>query len=58
LGGSVQAMYKCSVCNKETEKRMHCQMHTSHSKGFKWLDNDGVNFVNTIVGVVIIALIT
>jgi len=25
-------------------------MHTSHSKGFKWLDNDGVNFVNTIVG--------
>jgi len=58
LGGSVQAMFKCSVCNKETEKRMHCQMHTSHLKGFKWLDNDGVNFVNTIVGVVIIALIT
>ena len=53
LGGSVQAMFKCSVCNKETEKRMHCQMHTSHSKGFKWLDNDGVNFVNTVVGAMI-----
>ncbi|MDP5957973.1 MAG: DUF92 domain-containing protein, partial [Candidatus Marinimicrobia bacterium] len=57
LGGSVQAMFKCSVCNKETEKRMHCQMHTSHSKGFKWLDNDGVNFVNTIVGVMIVFML-
>lgn len=57
LGGSIQAKFTCSACGKETEKRMHCQMHTSHLKGFKWLDNDGVNFVNTIVGVVIIYIL-
>ena len=57
LGGSIQAKFTCSACGKETEKRMHCQMHTSHAKGFKWLDNDGVNFVNTIVGVLIVCML-
>jgi uncharacterized membrane protein len=57
LGGSIQAKFTCSACGKETEKRMHCQMHTSHAKGFKWLDNDGVNFVNTIVGAVIVFML-
>ncbi len=53
LGGSIQAKFTCAVCNKETEKRLHCERQTSHSSGFKWLDNDGVNFVNTIVGALI-----
>jgi len=57
LGGSIQAKFTCSACGKETEKRIHCQMHTSHAKGFKWLDNDGVNFVNTIVGVLIVCML-
>ena len=54
LGGSVQAMFRCGVCNKETEKRIHCDVHADHIGGFKWLDNDGVNFVNTLVGVAVI----
>jgi uncharacterized protein (TIGR00297 family) len=57
LGGSIQAKFTCSACGKETEKRMHCQMHTSHLKGFKWLDNDGVNFINTIVGALIVCML-
>ena len=57
LGGSIQAKFTCAVCNKETEKRLHCERQTSHSSGFKWLDNDGVNFVNTIVGALIIFFI-
>jgi len=56
LGGSIQAKFICSACGKQTEKRIHCQMDTNHTKGFKWLDNDGVNFVNTIVGAMIILL--
>jgi uncharacterized membrane protein len=54
LGGSIQAKFTCSVCTKETEKRSHCGERTHHSVGFKWLDNDGVNFVNTIVGAVVV----
>jgi len=50
LGGSAQAMFRCAICNKETEKRIHCSVHTDHIYGFKWLDNDGVNFINTIIG--------
>ena len=56
LGGSIQAMFRCAVCNKETEKRVHCDMQTHHIRGFKWIDNDGVNFVNTIVGAMIVLL--
>ncbi|MCH7611920.1 MAG: DUF92 domain-containing protein [Candidatus Marinimicrobia bacterium] len=56
LGGSVQAMFRCAVCNKETERRIHCDMYTHHIRGFKWIDNDGVNFVNTIVGAMIVLL--
>ncbi|MFQ6676811.1 MAG: DUF92 domain-containing protein [Fidelibacterota bacterium] len=54
LGGSVQSMFRCVVCNHETEKRIHCQSPTHHLRGFQWLDNDGVNFANTIVGVLVI----
>ncbi len=57
LGGSIQAMFRCAICNKETEKRIHCDKHTDHIHGFKWLDNDGVNFVNTIVGTGIILFV-
>ncbi len=57
LGGSIQAKFTCSVCGKETEKRSHCHQATVHSSGFKCLDNDGVNFVNTFLGALIILLI-
>jgi uncharacterized protein (TIGR00297 family) len=46
LGGTVQAMYFCPTEKKETEKHpLHtCGTQTVHIRGWKWLDNDWVNF--------------
>jgi len=46
LGGTVQAMYYCPTDKKETEKHpFHtCGTETVHIRGWKWLDNDLVNF--------------
>jgi uncharacterized protein (TIGR00297 family) len=46
LGGTVQAMYYCPTDKKETEKHpLHtCGAETVHLRGWKWLDNDWVNF--------------
>ena len=46
LGGTVQTMYYCPTDKKETEKHpLHtCGTQTVHIRGWKWLDNDLVNF--------------
>lgn len=56
LGATVQAMYFCPKDNKETEKHpLHtCGTETVHIRGWKWLNNDLVNFACSIVGVIII----
>lgn len=55
LGASVQAIYFCSVCRKETESHpLHrCGNETSHLRGWKWLDNDWVNFLSALVGALV-----
>ena len=52
LGATVQAMYFCPADQKETEKHpLHtCGTETVHIRGWKWLDNDRVNFACGIVG--------
>ena len=46
LGATVQAMYFCPTDNKETEKHpLHtCGTETIHFRGWRWLNNDWVNF--------------
>ena len=46
LGATVQAMYFCPTDQKETERHpLHtCGTETVHIRGWKWLDNDWVNF--------------
>ena len=46
LGATVQAMYYCPTDQKETEKHpLHtCGAETVHIRGWKWLNNDWVNF--------------
>jgi uncharacterized membrane protein len=55
LGATVQAMYYCPADKKETEKHpLHtCGTETVHIRGWKWLDNDWVNFACGAFGVVI-----
>ena len=51
LGATVQGIYYCSQCQKETEARFHrCGQPTRHLRGWRWLNNDLVNFVSSIVG--------
>jgi uncharacterized protein (TIGR00297 family) len=53
LGATVQAMYFCPVCQKETERQIHnCGNKTQHVRGLSWLNNDAVNFLSTLFGAV------
>ena len=51
LGATVQGIYYCSQCQKETEARIHrCGQPARHLRGWRWLSNDLVNFGSSIVG--------
>ncbi|GHO88982.1 DUF92 domain-containing protein [Dictyobacter formicarum] len=51
LGATVQAIYYCPQCQKETERRIHnCGTPTRHVRGLSWLDNDLVNLLATLCG--------
>jgi uncharacterized protein (TIGR00297 family) len=51
LGATVQAMYYCPTCKKETERRVHsCGTHTRPLRGLPWMNNDAVNFLATLCG--------
>jgi len=52
LGATVQAIYTCPSCEKETERhKLHtCGTETRQLRGWRWLDNDMVNFLASLVG--------
>jgi uncharacterized protein (TIGR00297 family) len=58
FGATVQAMYFCPTDQKETEKHpLHtCGTETVHLRGWKWLNNDWVNFACSAFGMVIALL--
>ena len=59
LGATVQAMYYCPTHKKETEKHpLHtCGTETIHIRGWKWLNNDWVNFVCGAFGAILALLL-
>ena len=50
LGATVQQIYYCDVCNKETEKKVHCGQTTRPLKGWSWMNNDLVNLMASVFG--------
>ncbi|MFL7871331.1 MAG: DUF92 domain-containing protein [Anaerolineales bacterium] len=56
LGATVQSIYYCSTCQKETERHpMHgCGTPTTQIRGWAWLDNDWVNFACGAFGVIVV----
>ena len=56
LGATVQAIYYCPGCEKETEKfpTHTCGTQTTQIRGWTWLDNDWVNFACGAFGMGII----
>lgn len=52
LGATLQARRWCPVCRRPTEARRHrvCGTPTAHVGGWRWVDNDVVNGLATLVG--------
>ena len=52
LGATLQAIYYCPACRKETERHpLHsCGTATRQVRGLRWLDNDWVNTLCTLAG--------
>ncbi|WP_046215693.1 DUF92 domain-containing protein [Paenibacillus wulumuqiensis] len=50
LGATVQLMYRCEVCGKQVETRIHCGQPTVYDRGWRWMNNDMVNAVSSIMG--------
>ena len=58
LGATVQSIYYCPTCQKETEKKVHtCGTPTDRQRGWRWLDNDLVNLVSSAVGALVACLL-
>ena len=56
LGATAQAIYWCDRCGKETERRVHgCGTETRQVRGTRWLGNDVVNFLASVVGALVAA---
>ena len=54
LGATVQAIYYSPTRHKETEKRIDPDGAPNvHRRGWRWLDNDGVNFVSSLAGALV-----
>jgi uncharacterized protein (TIGR00297 family) len=59
LGATLQAIYYCPSCEKETERHpVHtCGTATSWHRGWRWLSNDWVNFLSAALAAgVVLAL--
>jgi uncharacterized protein (TIGR00297 family) len=52
LGASLQAIYYCPNCKKETERHPHhtCQSETLYWRGIAWINNEVVNFACSALG--------
>ncbi|WP_088549563.1 DUF92 domain-containing protein [Paenibacillus aquistagni] len=50
LGATVQSSYQCTSCGALTEKQLHCDRKTLLKRGFRWMNNDIVNLLSSIVG--------
>ena len=56
LGATVQQIYFCDVCGKETEKQQHCGKPTRPLRGWAWLNNDLVNLFASLAGGIVAAV--
>ncbi|MFZ5917503.1 MAG: DUF92 domain-containing protein [Chloroflexota bacterium] len=58
LGATVQGVYYCDRCARETEKTVHtCGQITQLMRGYRWLNNDWVNLLSSVVGSLVAATI-
>lgn len=55
LGATLQGIYTCPTCKKETERHpLHsCGTRTVHLRGWRWVNNGVVNFSCSLIGAVV-----
>ncbi len=53
IGATVQGMFRCEICQRTTEKRVHCSREAIHVRGKPWIDNNVVNLLATAFGAVV-----
>jgi len=53
VGATLQVQFRCEVCGKQTERKVHCGRQTTKLAGVSWIDNDIVNFFCSLVGALI-----
>lgn len=60
LGATLQAIYWCPACRKETERTPQhtCGTETTLHRGWKWMNNDVVNLICTSSSVLVAFLLT
>ena len=59
LGATFQAIYHCPACDKETERHpTHtCGAVTLQVRGWRWLNNDVVNLICSLMGAVMAGIV-
>lgn len=50
IGAVWQRMNRCDVCGKEVEAGIHCGMPTRYVRGLRFMNNDAVNTICSVVG--------
>ena len=51
MGATVQQIYYCDTCRKETERKVHrCGTTTRPLRGWSWMNNDLVNLISSVGG--------
>ncbi len=53
LGSTMQAKYFCRSCGNIVEKEVHCNYQTIFYSGYKFINNDSVNILAGLSGVVV-----
>ncbi len=54
LGATIQNQNRCPKCEKITERTVHCGTRTDHFRGLRLINNDAVNFLSGLAGVILI----
>ncbi len=57
MGATLQAGFNCTVCGKNTERKVHCGKQSNHTKGIIYITNDIVNFCAGLFSVFISIII-
>jgi len=58
MGATVQQIYYCDTCQKETERKVHrCGTTTRPLRGWSWLNNDLVNLISSLGGGLVAVLL-